>query len=72
MIHKVKLKAKNSSGEQTLFIDINEKYLDGLVALTLVGTYEGNDIQIDFDPIDEKEFAKTLLFIFIQIEQTDK
>jgi len=53
----IEIKAKNSSGEQTLYID---KYIDDeneeIYSFTLVGNYEGQDIQIDFDELTPDEF----------------
>lgn len=52
------LHAKNSSGHQILFVTPEP---DGEVSLTLCGTHEGKDIQIDFASISEadaKELAK--------------
>jgi len=72
MTHKVKFTAKNSSGEQTLYIDLDHPNLEGKVGLTLLGNYRGDDIQIDFNSIDEKQFAKTLRFILSQIDEKGK
>lgn len=63
---KVKLKAENSSGEQFLYIQRDDK--EDLIFLTLVGEYEGKDIQIDFDPIIDEHFADTLKILLSQLE----
>lgn len=54
------LHAKNSSGHQMLFVD---PQLDGEVSLTLCGTHEGKDIQIDFDSISESDAKDLAKFI---------
>lgn len=71
MTHKVKFKANNSTGNQILYIDLNHPDLKGEVGLTLLGTYKGDDIQIDFNPIEDKQFAKTLRFILAQIDEIE-
>lgn len=41
---KFSLTAKNSSGHQTLYIDLDHEDLDDAVALTLVGEYKGGRV----------------------------
>lgn len=54
------LHAKNSSGHQMLFVDA-QPY--GEVSLTLCGTHEGKDIQIDFNSISEADAKELANFI---------
>lgn len=68
IVHKVKLKASNSSGDQTLWIIPSHPDCNGETALTLTGEYEGEEIQIDFDPVKNEDFAKTLKFLLSQVE----
>lgn len=58
------LKAENSSGTQRLIVDPDHEDLDGQAAITLVGEYEGEQIQIDFDPVD-RDILKTNLQMLI-------
>jgi len=54
------LHAKNSSGDAYLSID---KQADGTYGITLLGTLDGNDIQIDFDSLSEYEIEDLANFI---------
>jgi len=60
---KFHIKAKNSSGKQELIFSPSKENPEEVHA-TLVGEYDGKEIQIDFDPIERKEFisyAKSLI-----------
>lgn len=54
----ITLKAKNSSGKQKLYLDYHEEFND--VTATLVGKYEGESIQIDFDSIKPKQLKQMI------------
>ena len=55
----IKIKAKNSSGEQKLYFNFHDdEYADKNVWATLCGTYRGENIQIDFDEISLKKLKK--------------
>ncbi len=60
----IKLKAKNSDGEQVLWLveDNNEYWF------TLVGDYDKKPIQIDFDIVDRKflEEMKTQIELILE------
>lgn len=51
------LTARNSSQDMRLFVDLDED--SSQVNLTLTGKHDGQDIQIDFDPLTKDE-AQTL------------
>lgn len=72
MIFRMKLKAKNSSGEQILHVDPFHEDLDEAVAVTLVGEYEGEEIQIDFDEIPREKFKESLRMMLGAIEEHEK
>ncbi len=55
----VKLKAKNRSGEQTLWLQED----DGDYYFTLVGKYNGENIQIDFDTLSREKIEEIHLAI---------
>ena len=63
-----KLKADNSSGRQDLIVDPYHPDTPGQVAITLVGQYEGEEIQIDFDPVDRATFKANLKTLIEQLE----
>lgn len=46
------LRARNSSGHQILFLD---RQPDGTFQLTLCGTYEDKEIQLDFDELTKED-----------------
>lgn len=48
------IKAKNSSGTQHLIIDTDK---EGNHFLTLVGSYNGEPIQIDFDEMNDNDIS---------------
>jgi len=55
----IKLKAKNSSGEQKLYFNFqDDAHADKTVWATLWGKYDGKDIQIDFEDISLKKLKK--------------
>ena len=60
----VKLKAKNSSGEQTLWLQED----DGDYYFTLVGKYNGENIQIDFDTLSREKIEEIHLAIGLILE----
>lgn len=62
----VKLKAKNSSGEQTLWLQED----DGDYYLTLVGKYNGENIQIDFDTLSREKIEEIHLAIGLILVET--
>lgn len=72
MTFKMKLKAKNSSGEQTLYIEPFHEDLDEAVAITLHGEYEGEEIQIDFDEVPRKQFKENLKTLIEAIEEVER
>ena len=57
------LHAKNSSGHQMLDIYRDR---DGTYSFRLWGDYEGNPIQVDFCPLDERDMADFVAFISMQ------
>jgi len=57
----ISLQAKNSSGEQTLWID---KFDDGTYKFTLTGYYRDKDIQIDFDYLEADEFREFIAKLY--------
>lgn len=72
MTFKMKLKAKNSSGEQTLYIEpFHDSYEDEVV-ITLAGEYEGEYIQIDFKAIPRKQFKENLKTLIEAIEEVER
>lgn len=60
------LHAKNDSGHQYLSIDKQE---DGTYGITLLGTLDGQDIQIDFDNLSEYEIEDLANFIAYKRER---
>lgn len=54
------LHAKNSSGHQMLFLD---RQPDGAFQLTLCGTYEGKEIQLDFDELSKDDLDDLIRFL---------
>lgn len=54
------LRAKNSSGHQLLFF---EPQPDGEFSLTLCGTHDGKEIQIDFDNLTTDELKVLIDFM---------
>ena len=59
--------ASNSSGKQSL-IFTKDTELD-CVHPTLVGEYNGNDIQIDFDGLDKEDLGGLISFMGMQLEK---
>ena len=57
------LHAKNSSGHQMLDIHRDR---DGTYSFRLWGDYEGNSIQVDFCPLDQRDMADLVSFISMQ------
>ena len=55
----IKLKAKNSSGDQVLWLSKQ----DGWYNFTLCGDYNGERIQIDFDEMDKSKLEELKLQI---------
>jgi hypothetical protein len=55
------LKAKNSSGEQSLHFSKGESGHG--VDLTLVGVYRGEGVQIDFDALDDEDIDDLVLLL---------
>ena len=62
----IKLKAKNSSGEQTLWLITDE----GEYYFCLAGEYEGKEIQIDFEEmtISDLEDMKAAIELILEKE----
>lgn len=54
------LRARNSSGHQILFLD---RQSDGTFQLTLCGTYEGKEIQVDFDELTKDDLDDLIRFL---------
>lgn len=71
-MQRFSLTAKNSSGHQVLYIDLDHEDLDDGVALTLAGEYEGEQIQIDFNPIDRTLFDCILKALTKKMDVTDE
>ncbi len=63
----IALKAKNSSGLQHLILDYNDEEKD--FSFTLCGTYEGKNIQIDFDPVQKYEIQDLMSLIELRLEK---
>jgi hypothetical protein len=59
------LKAKNSNGGT--FLLVNKDY-DNTISFTLLGNYEGKDIQVDFDELSISE-AKNLVNYIMMITE---
>jgi hypothetical protein len=57
------LTAKNSSGKQSLFITSDKE--NNEVNFTLVGEYQNNPIQIDFDPINQEDYQELVDYLNI-------
>lgn len=53
------IKAKNSSGVQTLFIE----RAGGEISLCLTGVYEGREIQIDFEELGPEDVDDLILLL---------
>tara|TARA_R100000322_G_scaffold52917_1_gene32854 strand:+ start:592 stop:855 length:264 start_codon:yes stop_codon:yes gene_type:complete len=54
------LTADNSSGRQNLFFDRQD---DGEISVTLVGVYEGREIQLDFDNMTERDLDDFISYL---------
>ncbi len=50
----ISLEAKNSSGEQTLYLSSQEEGCEVCYWFTLCGEYEGKSIQIDFNEMSRE------------------
>jgi hypothetical protein len=60
--------AKNSSGEQTLYLTSKEEEQE--FWFTLCGEYEGNPIQIDFDTMTRAELENLSVALQLVLEAT--
>ena len=59
--------ASNSSGKQSLIFTKDAEL--GCVQPTLVGAYNGNDIQIDFDGLDKEDLSDLISFMEMQLNK---
>lgn len=57
------LHAKNSSGHQMLDI---RRESDGTYTLTLYGNCNGQDVQIDFESLDQRDMDDLIAFISLR------
>jgi hypothetical protein len=57
------LTAKNSSGKQSLFITSDKETNE--INFTLVGEYQNNPIQVDFDPINQEDYQELVDYLNI-------
>ncbi len=62
----IELKAKNSSGDQRLFLACDR----GEYSFTLTGQYRGQGIQIDFDVMKRPELEELHLLMGIILENS--
>ncbi|WP_430010229.1 hypothetical protein [Methylophaga lonarensis] len=68
---EIELKAKNSRGEQSLYITLHIDDGDRVIRVTLVGAYERREIQIDVDELPKRKAEEIIAALQLFLNDTD-